>query len=952
MVNDFFDESILNSNKEIEQYPILKNFKDLTYVIKKQQKGYSFHVQIDEERLNSSEIKALLKYNENNKILSNDDQAVLNYLAHRLVGTITIYNVLADMGLILSYLKNSQFKIIFNNEEVNFSKDNFKLDINIHFDENNNIVLDVKNEGDYIFTKDAFYFISNNTFYELDSSIPTKFYLEIFKGNNKFSIESFFKLKESLLPKLKEIHNVSMDKDIENLENLNIEKKTAKVVAMISKTSYFIILELKYKIGDEFFNIEDYKYADTINWVDKDDRIKIVKEDGKLVQYLSDLNLSEDIFDEIFSGIRIRYSRNNKFPFMLTIPISNLELFVKKAIPILEKKFEVHYKDGVPLKVADGKVHFEVETNLRKSLNLLEFKVKFKIGDEYFDLDFLKELMEKPRKYVQLKDGTTVNIENIREINKWIEFLRKYEFSKSSDGVYKTQTKGALEIDEFLKDFRDKEVKSNTEYKNLILELKERKPVDKIELPKEVDNILRDYQKEGVYWINFLKKYGFGGILADEMGLGKTIQALTVVAMSKGKTNIVVCPKTLIYNWENEAKKYFPDLKVLIVNGDASKREKLIKSIKDENYDLVITSYSMLQKDYKIYLDEKLEFEWEILDEAHYVKNMKTLSAKAVRLIKANNRILLTGTPLENNLNELYAAFDLIMPGYLGSKLEFTREFVSKIERNNMIALELLQAKIRPFILRRTKEQVLKELPSKQEQVVYSEMTNKQVAIYNEVLNRVKTEVNELVKEKGFERSRIQILSALLKLRQVCNHPALVDDQFKNEEDISGKFNQFLELLTEVIESGEKVLVFSQFTSMLDIFERKLKEMDISYLRLDGSTKNRQELVDEFNNDSSKKVFLISLKAGGVGLNLTSASVVFLYDPWWNPMVEKQAMDRAHRIGQTKVVNVYKFITKNSIEEKILKLQERKGNLFENLVMEDNGFVKKLEWEDLMELFD
>jgi SNF2 family DNA or RNA helicase len=843
-------------------------------------------------------------------------------------------------------------RIEFENKEVEFSKDKIKLDIKIDFDENFNIVLNVLNNGDFIYATEFAYFIQDEKIYNLDDSIPLKFYKEIFSGNNKFSIESFFKLKQSIYPILKEKHNLEISKEVLDLENLNITKKKAPIIAYISRTSHFIILELKYKIGNEYFKIEDYKYADNINWVDKEEKIKIVKEDGNLIEYVSDLTLGEDIFDEIFSNLRFRYTRNQKLPFQLMTPISNLEIFVKSAIPKIKEKFQIEYKDGTPLKVADGNVNFEIETNLKKSLNLFEFKVKFKIQDEYFDLDFLKEVMEKPKKYVQLKDGTTINIENIREINKWIEFLKKYEFEKQKDDIYKSEPRTALEIDEFLKDFKNKEIKSNEEYKNLITELKEKKPVTEIEIPNEVKSILREYQKEGIYWINFLKKYGFGGILADEMGLGKTIQALTAIRMCKGKKNIVICPKTLIYNWENEANKYFPDLKVLIINGDVSKREKLIKQINKENPDLVITSYSMLQKDYKLYIEENIKFEWEVLDEAHYVKNMKTLSAKAVRLIDAKNIILLTGTPLENNLDELYAAFDLIMPGFLGRKLEFTREFVSKIERNNMIALELLQAKIRPFILRRTKKQVLKELPEKQEQVVLSEMTNKQVAIYNEVLNRVKNEVNELVEKQGFERSRIQILSALLKLRQVCNHPGLTDSSFLEEDDISGKYNQYLELLTEVIEGGEKVLVFSQFTSMLDIFEKDLKEKEIKYLRLDGSTKNRQELVDKFNKDDEVKVFLISLKAGGVGLNLTSASAVFLYDPWWNPMVEKQAMDRAHRIGQTKTVNVYKFITKNSIEEKILKLQERKGNLFDNLVKEDSGFIKKLEWEDLMELFD
>ena len=669
-----------------------------------------------------------------------------------------------------------------------------------------------------------------------------------------------------------------------------------------------------------------------------------------MIQYISDNTISEDVFREIFEGTRIRFNQNPKSPFTLMLPISYLELFLAKIIPRIQDQFQIEYKDGIPIRLADGNVRFEVESNLKSRLDLFEFKVKFKIEDEYFDLDFLKDLMQKNKKFVQLKDGSMVNIENIREINKWIEFLKRFDFKKT-DNVYKTETEVALELDEFLKDFKDKQhVTSNEEFKHMIQELKEKKPVSKVVIPEVVDNILRDYQKDGVYWMHFLKKYGFGGILADEMGLGKTIQSLTLLAMDTENTHIVICPKTLIHNWDNEIKKYFPGKKVLVVAGDTEKRKKLIKTIK--NYEIVITSYSMLQKDYREYLENKCKFGYLVLDEAHYIKNMKTLSAKAVRLIDCKNKILLTGTPLENNLDELYATFDLILPNYLGNKLEFSRDFASKIERNNMIALEILQAKIRPFILRRTKKEVLKELPDKQEQVVYSEMTNKQTAIYGEVLNRVKMEVNELIEKQGFDRSRIQVLSALLKLRQICNHPTLVDKSFVGEEDLSGKYNQFLELLTEVIESGEKVLVFSQFTKMLDIFEAELTRQGITFVRLDGSTRNRQELVDQFNEDDSIKVFLISLKAGGVGLNLTAASSVFLYDPWWNPMVEKQAMDRAHRIGQTKKVNVYKFITKNSIEEKILKLQERKGNLFENLVSENSGFIKKLEWEDLMDLFD
>lgn len=967
MAPEFFDENILKSKIDFEEYPSLKNYQNFRYILKKTDDLFQLFCEIDQQRLNSSELKALVKLNGEKNFLTQSDIALINYISHRLVGSLTIYKILNDIGLILSYLKDSNQRVIFDNlkqvqtgmqkvnyddfETLNFSGNEYKLDLALYFDENNHIVLETKNAGEFIIGNDKVYFICENTLYNLSDEIPVKFYREIFAGNNKFSIESFFSLKTTMLTLLKKTQNLNVSKEVENLVNLEVSKKTAPIVLEIAKSNHFVAFHLKYKIGNEYFNVEDYKYAETVNWLDKKQNIKIVKENDELIQYESDLNVSEDDYLFEMQKFRTRFSQNSKSHFLIMFPVSQLENIVNKIIPILKTKYQIEYKDGIVLRLADGNVRFEIETNLKSRLDLFEFKVKFKIDDQDFDLDFLKELMQQNKKFVQLKDGTIVNIENIREINKWIEFLKRFDFKKT-DNLYKTESKVALELDEFLNEFRNKEITSNEEYKNMIAELKDKNPVTQISMPIGVNDILRDYQKEGVYWMHFLKKYKFGGILADEMGLGKTLQALTILKMNQEDElpHIVICPKTLIYNWEHEIKKYFPDMKILIINGDADKREKLLN--KSYDYNIVITSYSMIQKDFRLYAEPQRKFNYAVLDEAHYVKNMKTLSAKAVRLINSKNKILLTGTPLENNLDELYGTFDLVMPGYLGTKIEFNREFATKIERNNMIALEILQAKIRPFILRRLKKEVLKELPEKQEQVVYSAMTNKQVGIYQEVLNRVKNEVNQLVEKQGFDRSRIQVLSALLKLRQVCNHPSLADNTFDGEEDISGKYNQFLELLNEVVDNGEKVLVFSQFTSMLDIMEKDLIKSGIKFIRLDGKTKNRQELVDEFNEDDSIKVFLISLKAGGVGINLTAASAVFLYDPWWNPMVEKQAMDRAHRIGQKKTVNVYKFITKNSIEEKILKLQERKGNLFDNLITQNKDFFKRLEWEDLMELFD
>jgi superfamily II DNA or RNA helicase/predicted DNA-binding antitoxin AbrB/MazE fold protein len=947
MKEGFFDENILKQENTNNSEDI--NFKDLEFHIKKDDKFYQIYLQSVEMRLNSSEISTILKENEEKNFLNSSDTALLTYLSSRLGYVQTIYKIISDFSLILSYLKDSNFKIFFEEKEVSFSKKEFKLNFQVKFDENSNIVLDIKDQGEFLFTSDRAYFLTESIFYPLSDKLNLKFYEQLSNKNNKFSIESFLALKETILIKIKENHNLNLNKELESLSLEKLDKRVADIILEIGKTNHFIILNFKYKIGSEYYRIEDYSYHETQNWVNAQMRIKIVKENDNLVEYLSNQDFSEEVFNDLFESSKIRISLNQKNPFTLMLPISYLDLFVDRVLPKAEKMFKVEYKGGEKLKLEKGEVSFELETNLQTKFDLFEFKVKFRLGDEFFDLDYLKELILKPKKYVQLKNGTTINVENIREINKWIDFLDRYEFQKK-DNTYKVASHTALELDEFLKDFKNKNINSNQEYKNVILELKEKKPISRVEIPKEVDSILRKYQKEGVYWLYFLQKYNFGGILADEMGLGKTIQTLSILAMNNKDIHLVVCPKSLIYNWENEIKKYFPNMRVLVVDKDSDKRKELIKKARD--YDVLITSYSMLQKDYREYYDNNIEFNYMVLDEAHYVKNMKTLSAKAVRIIHCKRRILLTGTPLENNLEELYGTLDLVMPGYLGSLLDFKREFVSKIERNNMIVLESLQSKIRPFILRRTKKEVLKELPDKQEQIVFNEMTNKQIAIYNEVLNRVKFEINSLVEKQGFDKSRIQVLSALLKLRQICNHPSLLDDTFKGEEGISGKYEQFIELLEEVLVSKDKVLVFSQFTSMLDILENNLKNKKIEYLRLDGLTKNRQEIVDRFNEDEKVRVFLISLKAGGVGLNLTSASAVFLYDPWWNPMAEQQAVDRAHRIGQKKKVNIYKFITKNSIEEKILKLQERKGNMFENLVSSDTSFMKKLEWEDLMELFE
>lgn len=949
METNFFDENVLKQqNSSPNNLNLNSKEHKLSYHLKKIDNQLQFFILDGEDRLNATEISSVLK---NIKDTLNDKEiSLLSYISSRLGIIQSLYRVVTDLDLIIEYLKEVEHDVYLNDEKITFSNEEITLNFRFSLDEFSNIKLTCIDDIKPFITPNEVLIKQDSSLLKLNSKINYALYREIFEGKNTFSVDSFLSIKEILISQLEQAHKVVIDDELNQIISMPRIEEVAPLIVEIGRTNHFVTFECKYKIGEEYFEVDLYTYAETVNWIDKTRKIKTAIIDNKRVDFLSDISLSSEDFRNIFVENRLRPSISSKNPFSIMLPISSLELVIKHIIPRIEKDYTIEYKDGQRLELLQGEVEFEVDTKLIKRVDLFEFSVKFKIGDEYVDLEFLKDLVQKNKKYYQLENGTTINIENIREINKWIEFLGRYEF-KRTKGVYKTGSITALELDEFLKDFQDKHVQSNQEYKDMISEMKDKKPVEDVNYPNEVISILRDYQKEGVNWISFLRKYNFGGILADEMGLGKTIQSLCAIKTLEGP-HIVICPKTLMYNWEAEAKKFFPEMKVRVIDGNSQQRKELIENLKKNPVDLVITSYSMLQKDYSVYVENEIEFVYKLLDEAHYVKNAKTLSAKAVRLISAKYKLLLTGTPLENNLEELYGTFDLVMPEYLGHKLDFKREFASKIERNNMIALEILQAKIRPFILRRTKKEVLKELPDKQEQIMYNEMNNKQVGIYTEVLERLKADTLTLVKEQGFDKSRMQVLSALLKLRQVCNHPQLLGDDFDQEGVESSKFEQFKELLDEVVEGGEKVLVFSQFTSMMNIMEKDLKEKKINYLRLDGSTQNRQQLVDEFNTNENVKVFLISLKAGGVGLNLTAASSVFIYDPWWNPMAEKQAIDRAHRIGQKRSVNVYKFITKNSIEEKILNLQQTKGNLFENLISEDKGFIKRLEWEDLMELFE
>jgi SNF2 family DNA or RNA helicase len=453
--------------------------------------------------------------------------------------------------------------------------------------------------------------------------------------------------------------------------------------------------------------------------------------------------------------------------------------------------------------------------------------------------------------------------------------------------------------------------------------------------------------------MDFLKRTGFSGILADEMGLGKTVQVLAFLLIIKGRGySLVVCPTALVYNWVNEIRKFIGNgLSYIIIDGTKKERMEKIKRIPD--YNIAITSYPLLHADNNEY--QNFFFHYCIIDEAQHIKNKQAKRTHSIKGIKSQYRLALTGTPVENTVTELWSIFDFLMPDFLGSHPAFKKRFENPLssfnaeERN--IAMRQLKALVKPFILRRTKDTVLKELPPKIEQEILLELTEKQKALYLETLSSVKKNYQALQAFGSIGRSAIDILAALTRLRQLCLHPGLFDRSLLDAPDISIKLKALMELILESIDSGHRVAVFSQFVEMLKIIRLELKKEDIEYSYIDGQTKNRFELVEHFNA-SEIPVFLISLKAGGTGLNIIGADSVILFDPWWNPAVENQAIDRVHRIGQKSVVHVYRLLTIGTIEEKIKRLQFYKKDVFDSLITQSHSFIKNMTWDDLRDLME
>jgi hypothetical protein len=668
------------------------------------------------------------------------------------------------------------------------------------------------------------------------------------------------------------------------------------------------------------------------------------------------------------SGNSCRFEDNNgKYTFWKTIRTPQVE---KKFETILKKKEMtfVHGKFALPKTQAfewlgnnedyleDNKIKIEqrgsisgktfhvgraqITIEVNENIDWFDVKAQIRFGVYLVPFAKIRKLIIQGKTEFELPNGETAVIPSSWFVN-YSELFNFIEERSTEELVLRKHHLA------FARELQNGElIRLNLSLK--LERLRNFEAIDEYELPDTFEGFLRPYQQAGYNWLRFLNEYQFGGCLADDMGLGKTVQTLALLAHEKeenpGFTSLLVMPTSLIYNWELEARKFVPDLKILVYSGS----QRLKDPWKFRGYDIVLTSYGIVRLDIDILKD--FYFNYVILDESQAIKNPSSNIAVAVNKLKSKRRLILTGTPVENSTMDLWSQMNFVNPGLLGNENLFKKQYLLPIEKqNDREKASRLHAMIKPFILRRLKSQVAKDLPEKLTNVKYSDMTPAQEKVYEEVKTYYREKIIGELDGGGRGSQQFTLLRGLTQLRQIANHPKLVREDY---DDDSGKLEDITYMLEETISENHKVLVFSQFVRHLSIVREYLDANKIPYAYLDGATKDRQAQVEKFQNDDNIKVFLISLKAGGVGLNLTKAEYVFLLDPWWNPAVEAQAIDRAHRIGQENKVIIYKFITRGSVEEKIMALQDRKLALAGELISNEESFMKSLDNDDIRTLLD
>lgn len=831
-------------------------------------------------------------------------------------------------------------KLIDEKKKINFNFNSINYEVKVK-KENVPVALTLKEgkEGFILSHHKKFPVLLNNLgdvmFFDRNLYLPRKrqleYYIPIHKLFLKNNTITYKKSLENLRNLLEELKNIS--------KNIVLDENVRAFKEKLMKTTFNL-----YKTKGKIYCNVKIDYCGYIIDLIRDEKDNSFLRDLKSEKYIE------------FQLERFKFIKREEDFCFIGNEEEMYELF-SKGIKRLKEFGEVLLSEELKeFKVLDSSL---ISSELIELSNF--YKLKFDFGD--FELRELRESIEAMKKgerfyrtkkvYLDLEDHGIVNFLNLLE-DLGLENIKDNE-------VYIDKSK-VLYIQEKLKDRNLSFIKGGNVLQEIVGKLLNKEFKRKL-VPKALNAELRPYQKEGFKWINEITDLGFGGVLADDMGLGKTLQIIAFLLSQKKSKSIVVVPTSVIYNWMDEFEKFAPSIRVGLVHGSKSKRDRVLRGFKRgigikveeenlkeksyEKYDVLLTTYGTLKNDEKAY--ENLSFDYCIIDEAQNIKNPAAQATLSVKNIKSRCNIALTGTPIENNLMELWSIFDFVMPGYLFTKERFRERFI--LDESNLSELKSL---ITPFILRRLKEDVLSELPEKLEKKYLVEMKGKQKQLYSFYVKAIKNELNANKVSEKSEKNKINLFAYLTKLREICLDPSIVVPDYKGE---SSKLTVVKEIVKDTSESGKKILLFSQFTSVLQKIEEDFKKEDISYLYLDGGTsaKERVERVKKFNEDNNIKVFLISLKAGGVGLNLTSASVVIHFDPWWNPAVEDQATDRAHRFGQENKVEVIKLVAKNTIEEKIVLMQEDKRELIQSLMdgktMDGKG-LKRLTEEEISKLFE
>ncbi|MBL0709263.1 MAG: DEAD/DEAH box helicase family protein [Sulfurimonas sp.] len=812
-----------------------------------------------------------------------------------------------------------------------------------------------KSKLDFKLSKGEYSLNSNiNTIYRLLDTNPPYILDTVLNTVQEFdmSISLLNKIKKAPKIAKKDIGNVYkiIDNAIPNIEiktPSGIKTKTidAKPIAQIDLKSKSFKVSFNY----DGFGVS-YEPQDKISTLyEEDEKIKIKRDllfENSAKTKIESFGFNTEIVD---GDISVELKKGNRQ--------KQLKIFKE----FIHDHLETLQNDGWQIKnVDDFEMKFEASS---------EVVVESEDKNDWFSLSFNLEFNGISQPIAPLVTGIIAEFDNFEsmpetvnievEENHFVEVKTKQiapiikTIIELMDKKDKDDNLKISPFDAHLIDNLDDDIiwKGSREILELSKKLKNFKGIKKVKPPKALTATLRDYQQDGLNWLNFLYEFKFSGILADDMGLGKTIQTLAHLSRLKEmrrlkKPSLIVMPTSLIANWKNEIKRFTPNLTVLSLHG--SDRAKRFKEIK--KYDILLTTYNLIVRDKEKF--DKLKFSYIVLDEAQRIKNPKTKMAITIKEFKSEHRLALSGTPIENHLGELWSIFGFLMPGFLDTLTFFKNYYQTPIEKeHNFSRQELLNKRIKPFMIRRTKELVASELPAKSEIIKYTQFESKQSGLYESIRIAMEEKVRQAVESKGLGSSHITILDALLKLRQVCCDPSLLKIKEAQKVKESAKLELFLDLVDELLAEGRKILVFSQFTSMLAIIEERVKIRKINYTKLTGSTIKREQAIEKFTKGEAK-IFLISLKAGGVGLNLVEADTVIHYDPWWNPAVENQATDRAYRIGQTKAVFVYKLIVENTIEQKILELQKKKqaiqDGIYDNNKQQDDVKFSGNELLDLL----